>query len=130
MGPGAPAAKIPASPAVSGLGVKVQGDSIVVTWNSAGSNVTNYRIQWNKSDQPWNTWRQNGGTAYPTATSYTIANLTPGSYKIRARARINKKGGPWTSHVVATIPEPTEQTEDPPDSGGAQVVMPEPTLTF
>ena len=130
VGPGAPAAKILASPAVSGLGTRVQDDDVVVTWNSAGSHVTDYRVQWNKADQPWNTWRDHGGTAFPTGTSHTIQDLAPGSYKIRARARINKKGGPWTSHVVATIPEPTEQTEDPPDSGGAQVVVPEPTLTF
>ena len=121
VGPGTPAAKPTVQPQVSGLGVKVQGDSIVVTWNSAGSNVTDYRIQWNKSDQPWNTWRDHGGTAYPTGTSYTIENLTPGSYKIRARARINRKGGPWSSEVLASIPE--ETGEAAPDSPPGELII-------
>ena len=124
VGPVAPAAKPAVQPGVSGLGVKVRSDSIVVTWNRAGANVTDYRVQWNKADEEWNTWHDNGGTAYPTETSYTIENLPPGSYKIRVRARIDKKGGPWSSEVVATVPE--ETTSD----SSEEVVVPPPTLIF
>ena len=107
---GDPATKVVAQAQISGLAFRVEGNNIAVLWASAGSGITDYRIQWNKADEEWNTWRDNGGTAFPTGTSYTIENLSPGRYKIRVRARINRVGGPWSSEVVATI---HDEQDDP-----------------
>lgn len=90
-------------PQVTAVELEVQNRNIAVTWTGTGSGITDYRVQWNRADEAWSTWRDHGGTAFPTGTNYTIENLTFGDWKIRVRARANRRKGPWSGESVASI---------------------------
>ena len=92
--------------------------TLTVSWNAASPTPTDYRIDWAKSDQDYQSWKVDEGHKYPapTATTETIADLEHDTeYKIRMRARYYRGehegkswGGPWATETITVAGEPAE----------------------
>ena len=92
--------------------------TLTVSWNAASPTPTDYRIDWAKSDQDYQSWKVDEGHKYPdpSATTATIADLDHDTeYKIRMRARYyrgehegNSLGGPWATATITVAGEPAE----------------------
>ena len=92
--------------------------TLTVSWEAASPTPTDYRVDWAKSDEDYQSWKVDEGHKYPapTATSLELADLEEGvEYKVRARARFYKgehKGTPWSgpwvedSLLVSSTPPP------------------------
>ena len=99
--------------------------TLTVSWDTASPTPTDYRVDWAKSDQDYQSWKVDEGHKYPdpSATTTTITDLSHDTeYKIRIRARYYKGeyygkswGGPWAtaSLEVAGTPE-EESVPEPP----------------
>ena len=92
--------------------------TLTVSWDAASPTPTDYRVDWAKSDEDYQSWKVNEGHVYlaDTATAVTIADLEHDTeYKIRMRARYYKGehegkswGGPWATATVTVTGEPVE----------------------
>ena len=109
--------------------------TLTVSWEAASPTPTDYRVDWAKSDEDYQSWKVDDGHVYlaDTATAVTIADLEHDTeYKIRMRARYYKGehegkswGGPWATETITVTgqpaetptPEPVEDepVEDEPD---------------
>ena len=100
--------------------------ALTVSWDPASPTPTDYRVDWAKSDQDYQSWKVDEGHLYleDTATIATITDLDHDTeYKIRMRARYYRGehegkswGGPWAEATlqVKGNPQP-EQAEEPPE---------------
>ena len=94
--------------------------TLTATWDAASPVPTDYRVDWAKSDEDYQSWKVDNGHVYPAAdiTTATITGLEHETdYKIRARARYykgeheeNPWGGPWATATITVAGEP----EPPP----------------
>ena len=94
--------------------------TLTVSWDAASPVPTDYRVDWAKSDEDYQSWKVDNGHVYPAAdiTTATITGLEHETdYKIRARARYyrgeheeNPWGGPWATATITVAGEP----EPPP----------------
>ena len=92
--------------------------TLTVSWDAASPTPTDYRVDWAKSDEDYQSWKVDDGHVYPadTATAVTIADLEHNTeYKIRMRARYYRGehegkswGGPWATETITVAGEPTE----------------------
>ena len=92
--------------------------NLTVSWDAASPTPTDYRVDWAKSDEDYQSWKVDDGHVYPadTATTVTIADLEHDTeYKIRMRARYYRGehegkswGGPWATETITVAGEPTE----------------------
>ena len=99
--------------------------TLTVSWDAASPIPTDYRVDWAKSDEDYQSWKVNEGHVYlaDTATTATIADLEHDTeYKIRMRARYYKGehegkswGGPWASATVTVTGEPVELPTPTPE---------------
>ena len=97
--------------------------TLTVSWEATSPTPTDYRVDWAKSDEDYQSWKVDEGHKYPapTATTVTIADLEHDTeYKIRMRARYYKGehegkswGGPWATATITVAGEPAE-TPTPP----------------
>ena len=125
---------------VSNLSVSSPGPGqLAVAWSAPGETPTDYRVRWAPSGQDYLAYTEANtaerGSAYPTATTHTVNNLTAGaSYKVQVRARYNAGehadnpwSGPWSAETTVAIsshpPPPTPETTPEP----TQEPTPEPT---
>ena len=84
--------------------------TLTVSWEAASPTPTDYRVDWAKSDEDYQSWKVDEGHKYPapTATTVTIADLEHDTeYKIRMRARYYRGehegkswGGPWATATI------------------------------
>ena len=100
--------------------------ALTVSWDPASPTPTDYRVDWAKSNEDYQSWKIDDGHVYleDTATTVTIADLDHDTeYKIRMRARYYRGehegkswGGPWAEATlqVKGNPQP-EQAEEPPE---------------
>ena len=89
-----------------------------MSWEAASPTPTDYRVDWAKSDEDYQSWKVDEGHKYPapTATTVTIADLEHDTeYKIRMRARYYRGehegkswGGPWATATITVAGEPAE----------------------
>ena len=94
--------------------------TLTATWDAASPVPTDYRVDWAKSDEDYQSWKVDNGHVYPAAdiTTATITGLEHETdYKIRARARYYRGeheetpwGGPWATATITVAGEP----EPPP----------------
>ena len=102
-------------------GVTLTSDTpgtLTVSWEAASPTPTDYRVDWAKSDEDFQSWKVDEGHKYPapTATTATIADLDHDTeYKIRMRARYYRGehedapwGGPWAKATITVAGEPAE----------------------
>ena len=92
--------------------------NLTVSWDAASPTPTDYRVDWAKSDEDYQSWKVDDGHVYPadTATATTIADLEHDTeYKIRMRARYYRGehegkswGGPWATETITVAGEPAE----------------------
>ena len=105
--------------------------TLTVSWEAASPTPTDYRVDWAKSDEDYQSWKVDEGHLYPaeTATAATITDLDHDTeYKIRMRARYYRGehegkswGGPWAADTItvagepaeAPTPEPAEEEPEP-----------------
>ena len=92
--------------------------TLTATWDAASPVPTDYRVDWAKSDEDYQSWKVDNGHVYPAAdiTTATITGLEHETdYKIRARARYYRGehegkswGGPWATATITVAGEPAE----------------------
>ena len=92
--------------------------TLTVSWEATSPTPTDYRVDWAKSDEDYQSWKVDGGHKYPdpTATTATIADLEHDTeYKIRMRARYYRGehegkswGGPWATETITVAGEPAD----------------------
>ena len=91
---------------------------LTVSWDAASPTPTDYRVDWAKSTEGYQSWKVDEGHVYPTpdATTTTITDLSHDTeYKIRMRARYYRGehegkswGGPWAEATITVTGEPAE----------------------
>ena len=98
-----------------------------MSWDTASPAPTDYRVDWAKSTEEYQSWKVDEGHVYPaeTAKTVTITDLAHDTeYKIRMRARYYKGehenkswGGPWAEESLQvaanTQQEPATPTPEP-----------------
>ena len=109
--------------------------TLTASWDAASPTPTDYRVDWAKSDEDYQSWKVDDGHVYPadTATTTTIADLEHDTeYKIRMRARYYEGehedkswGGPWATKTITVAGEPVETPTPEP----AETPTPEPVET-
>ena len=92
--------------------------TLTVSWDTASPTPTDYRVDWAKSTEDYQSWKVDDGHVYTaeTATATTITDLAHDTeYKIRMRARYYKGehmgkswGGPWAEATITVAGEPAE----------------------
>ena len=98
--------------------------TLTVSWDAASPTPTDYRVDWAKSGEDYQSWKVDDGHVYTaeTVTTTTITDLTHDTeYKIRMRARYYKGehegkswGGPWATATITVTGEPAEPVQQPP----------------
>ena len=109
--------------------------TLTVSWEAASPTPTDYRVDWAKSDEDYQSWKVDDGHVYPapTATAATIADLEHDTeYKIRMRARYYRGehegkswGGPWATETITVAGEPAETPT--PEPAEEEPIEEEPT---
>ena len=68
-----------------------------VNWTVPSEFPVDYRINWAEKDEPYPTWTDLSGNAFPTVNAHMITGLSPDvCYKVRVRARYGGSAGGWT----------------------------------
>ena len=82
-----------------------QPGAIQVTWQAPGETPKDYRVAWAKVGEPFLTWTNLAGNAFPTSPDHTITDLEEGEqYKVRTRARYDSGGsGDWSGVATITV---------------------------
>ena len=105
--------------------------TLTVSWEAASPTPTDYRVDWAKSDEDYQSWKVDEGHLYPaeTATAATITDLDHDTeYKVRVRARYYRGehegkswGGPWAADTITVAGEPAEApTPEPAEEEPAE----------
>ena len=120
-----------ANGAINGLALSSDSPgTLVASWDMPSPAPSDYRVDWAKSGERYQSYKVDEGHVYPegSLTTVTITDLEAGAeYKVRMRARYNQGehanspwSGPWAEArlAVAAEPEPTaeptaEPTEEP-----------------
>ena len=81
-----------------------QPGTIQASWEAPGETPVDYRISWAKAGEPYLTWTDLSGNAFPTDPSRTIADLEEGeTYKVKVRARYDGSAGDWSGEITITV---------------------------
>ena len=100
-----------------------QPGTIQASWEAPSETPVDYRISWAKAGEPYLTWTDLSGNAFPTDPSRTIADLEEGeTYKVKVRARYSGSAGDWSGEITITV---ARSANNPPttDAGTAQAVQ-------
>ena len=111
--------------AITGLALSSDSPgTLVVSWDMPSPAPTDYRVDWAKSGESYQSYKVDEGHVYPegSVTTVTITHLEAGAeYKVRMRARYNQGehanspwSGPWAEASLTVAAEPTpEPTAEP-----------------
>ena len=78
--------------------------TILAAWEEPGDNPANYRISWAKEGEPFLTWTDRTGNAFPTEPSWTITGLEWGErYKVKVRASYAGTAGDWSGELAIAV---------------------------
>ncbi len=109
VGSGEPSPEAAATPRdprhVGGITLSsTQPGTILASWDAPAEAPRDYRVSWAKAGDPYLTWTDLTGNAFPTEPSWTITGLEEDEeYKVKVRARYDGGGGPGDWSVEATI---------------------------
>ena len=79
---------------------------IDVSWDAPDQTPANYRVSWAKAGEPYLTWTNPAGNAFPIVPFHTITGLEEGGeYRIKVRASYSGTSGDWSDDVTATVAE-------------------------
>jgi glucose/arabinose dehydrogenase len=75
------------------------------SWEAPTETPADYRIAWTKVGEPYLTWTDLSGNAFPTSPSQTVTDLEEGEqYKVKVRARYSSGGpGDWSGEFNVTV---------------------------
>ena len=78
---------------------------IEASWEAPTETPADYRIAWAKVGEPYLTWTDLSGNAFPTSPSQTVTGLEEGEqYKVKVRARYSSGGpGDWSGEFNVTV---------------------------
>jgi glucose/arabinose dehydrogenase len=78
---------------------------IEASWEAPTETPADYRIAWAKVGEPYLTWTDLSGNAFPTSPSQTVTDLEEGEqYKVKVRARYSSGGpGDWSGEFTVTV---------------------------
>ena len=78
---------------------------IEASWEAPTETPADYRIAWAKVGEPYLTWTNLSGNAFPASPSQTITDLEEGEqYKVKVRARYSSGGpGDWSGEFTVTV---------------------------
>ena len=93
------------------------------SWVAPSEAPANYRISWAKVGDPYLTWTDSTGNAFPTDLAHTITGLEAGeTYNVKVRASYSGTAGDWSGDVTITIAEAATNTIAVPDTPVTTVV--------
>ena len=105
---------------------------LTVSWDAPSQAPTDYRVSWAPVGDPYRSWRDPSGNAYPVAESHTVEELVAGAeYKVKVRARYfgnTHWSGPWTDEVTVRIQD--DPPAAPTDLAASSVTHDSVTLTW
>ena len=113
--------------------ITLTGDTpgaIEASWVTPSETPAGYRISWAKVGDPYLTWTDSTGNAFPTDPSRTITGLEEGTeYKAKVRATYGGTSGDWSGEITITV---ARSANNPPtaDAGTAQTVQEGDTVTL
>ena len=88
---------------------------IVAAWDAPSEAPVDYRVSWAKADEPFLTWTDLTGNAFPAGASHTITDLDEGEeYKVMVRARYGGSAGDWSGVITVTVLSDVTQTANAP----------------
>ena len=78
---------------------------IEASWEAPTETPADYRIAWAKVGEPYLTWTDLSGNAFPASPSQTVTDLEEGEqYKVKVRARYSSGGpGDWSGEFTVTV---------------------------
>ena len=78
-----------------------------ISWDAPDQTPANYRVSWAKAGEPYLTWTDPAGNAFPTVPFHTITGLEEGGeYRMpKVRASYSGTSGDWSDEVTATVAE-------------------------
>ena len=78
---------------------------MVASWEAPAETPADYRMAWAKVGEPYLTWTDLSGNAFPTSPSQTVTGLEEGEqYKVKVRARYSSGGpGDWSGEFNVTV---------------------------
>ena len=103
---------------------------IEASWVTPSETPAGYRISWAQAGDPYLTWTDSTGNAFPTDPSRTITGLEEGTeYKAKMRATYGGTSGDWSGEITITV---ARSANSPPsvDAGGDQTVEEGDTVTL
>ena len=78
--------------------------TVQASWDVPNDVPVDYRISWAKVNEPFLTWTDLSGNAFPTDASYTITDLEEDeTYKVVVRARYSGASGDWSDETIVTV---------------------------
>ena len=93
------------------------------SWVAPSEAPANYRISWAKVGDPYLTWTDSTGNAFPTDLAHTITGLEAGeTYNVKVRASYSGTAGDWSGDVTITIAEAATNMIAVPDTPVITVV--------
>ena len=112
-----------ANGAINGLALSSDSPgTLAVSWDMPRPAPSDYRVDWAKSGESYQSYTVNEGHVYPegSVTTVTITDLEAGTeYKVRMRARYNQGehanspwSGPWQEASLTVAAEPTPEPAD------------------
>ena len=104
--------------------------AIEAIWVTPSETPAGYRISWAQVGDPYLTWTDSTGNAFPTDPSRTITGLEEGiEYKAKVRATYAGTSGDWSGEITITV---ARSANNPPtaDAGTAQTVQEGDTVTL
>ena len=78
---------------------------IEASWEAPTETPADYRMAWAKVGEPYLTWTNLSGNAFPASPSQTVTDLEEGEqYKVKVRARYSSGGpGDWSGEFTVTV---------------------------
>ena len=78
---------------------------IEASWEAPTETPADYRIAWANVGEPYLTWTDLSGNAFPASPSQTVTDLEEGEqYKVKVRARYSSGGpGDWSGEFTVTV---------------------------
>ena len=99
-----------------------QPGTIRATWEAPAEEPVNYRVSWARVGEPFRTWTDSSGNAFPTEPAHTITDLEEGQpYKVMVLASYGGTAGAWSGEITITVAG-SANTQPTVDAGPDQTV--------